>query len=77
MPYLGIGWGHNATKPGWGAYGDIGLQFGNPKSTITLSPGLAAQVPASDVREQERKIDDSAKVLGGWPVLSVGVAYRF
>jgi hypothetical protein len=77
MPYLGIGWGHNATKPGWGLYGDIGLQIGNPKSTIKLSPGLAAQVNPSDVRAQERQLNSDVKVLGGWPVLAFGVSYRF
>jgi len=77
MPYLGIGWGHNATKPGFGFYGDLGVQFGNPKTNIALSPGLAAMVPASDVSEQERQINSDVKVLGGWPVLSFGVAYRF
>jgi hypothetical protein len=76
-PYLGLGWGHNPSHTGWGWYGDIGLQFGAPKSTITLSQGLAAQVPASDLDAAEHKIDRSIDVLGGYPVISMGVSYHF
>ncbi|MET0332015.1 MAG: hypothetical protein ABW154_11370, partial [Dyella sp.] len=76
-PYLGLGWGHNPSHAGWGWYGDVGLQFGTPKSVITLSPGLATRVPASDVTAAERTIDRSINVLGGYPVISMGVSYHF
>lgn len=77
VPYLGLGWGHNPSRPGWGFYGDVGLQFGAPKSRITLSPGLASQVPDRDVRAQEEQFNNDLKVLGGYPVISMGVSYSF
>ncbi|WNL48543.1 hypothetical protein RKE25_23300 (plasmid) [Dyella sp. BiH032] len=77
VPYLGIGWGHAPSHAGWGVYGDIGLQFGNPTTRITLSSGLAAQVPPGDVKAQEDSINHDVKVLGGYPVLAFGVSYRF
>jgi hypothetical protein len=76
-PYLGLGWGHNPSHTGWGWYGDVGLQFGAAKSAITLSPGLAAQVPTTDVTAEEHSINRSANVLGGYPVISMGVSYHF
>ena len=77
MPYLGVGWGHNATKAGFGFFADLGLLFGNPKTHISLSPGLAAQVPPSDVTSEEHSINDDVKVLGGYPVATVGFSYNF
>lgn len=78
MPYLGIGFGHNAAAlPGWHVVADLGLMFGNPTTHIALSPGLAAQVPASDIRAQEHQINDDVKVAYGWPVASVGVGFTF
>jgi len=77
VPYLGIGWGHNAAKKGFGVWGDIGLQFGNPKTHISLSPGLAAMVPPGDVAAEERSINSDVKVAGGYPVLAFGLSYGF
>lgn len=83
-PYLGLGWGV-APRGGRGLYlsVDAGVQFQQPTGSLTGT--CAAAVPAnicsqlqSDLQAEEKDfqaaIEDSLKA---YPVISVGLGYRF
>lgn len=83
-PYLGLGWGDAAEKSaGFSFFGDAGVMFqGNPDATLHTQCG--AGVPAlqcaqitADVAVEESDLNDKVSNTKFWPVLSVGVAYRF
>lgn len=83
-PYLGVGWGDVVDKDGRFSFiADIGLLFqGSPDASLHANCGSA--VPAlecarlqSDLREEESELEDDADDYKIWPVVSVGVAYRF
>lgn len=76
MPYLGIGWGHGAANRGWGFVADLGLLIGKPKATLTATPGLAAQA-GDDIEAERRQLQEDADSFRVFPVLKVGVSYRF
>ncbi len=76
-PYLGIGWGN---RPGGklGLTADIGVLYqGAPSLTLTATGALSNPALASDL-EQERKSAESDLGNFKWyPVVSVGVYFRF
>jgi hypothetical protein len=83
-PYLGVGWGDVVGKDGRFSFiADIGILFqGSPDTKLNVNCGSAvsptecAQIQ-SDVDAEERDLKDKADDYKYWPVLSLGVAYRF
>jgi hypothetical protein len=76
MPYVGIGWGHHASRKGWGMSADLGIMYGKPDATLSATPGLA-NAAASDIEAERQSLQrdvDSAKFF---PVVKVGLTYRF
>jgi hypothetical protein len=85
-PYIGIGYGSGAgSDSGLSFSGDLGIMYiGKPK--VRLNPAASAYEAASnygydlhdDVRREEnnvkKSISDTIKI---WPVISLGVCYRF
>jgi len=87
-PYLGIGWGHHASRgPGFGFIADIGVSFGSPKTELTISNPLrdklevvaAAQgtSAAAEIERQRRELEDDVEEVKLIPHLFLGVSYRF
>ena len=87
VPYLGIGWGNVAGKDGnFHFVADIGVEFlGSPNVKLhggctaafaTSNPTECAQL-ASDIRAEEDDLNSKADDYKWWPVLNLGVAYRF
>ena len=78
-PYVGIGWGDTLGRnKRWGFYTDFGVAFaGSPE--VRLSASGAGSVPglAADLAREEDEIQDELDVLKFYPVLSVGLFYRF
>lgn len=86
-PYIGIGWGNTVGKEGnFHFIADIGVQYiGAPR--VNLDASCTAQGFATDtvacleldenVQAEEDDLNDEAENYKWWPVLSVGVAYRF
>lgn len=77
MPYIGIGVGHGARPRGWGFFADLGVLIGRPKTTLTATPNLLAQVPASDLERERRELQDKADDFRVFPVLKLGASYHF
>ncbi len=81
-PYLGIGYGNAIKDAGWSFTSDAGVMFaGSPRSTLTSNgcsagPVICTQL-ASDVAVENGKLQDKLDNLRFYPVLRVGLAYRF
>lgn len=89
VPYVGIGWGNAVEKnKTWGFQADLGVVF-QGETNIQLSQqggcvtGNAAQQAQcrSDVdnqlAEEQRQINDDLDEFDIYPLLSIGVTYRF
>jgi len=87
VPYLGIGWGNVAGKSGnFHFIADIGVEFqGSPDVKLhgsctpafqTSNPSECAQL-TSDVAQEEHDLNNKVSDYKWWPVLNIGVAYRF
>jgi hypothetical protein len=80
-PYVGIGFGHSASS-GLGFTLDIGvLMQGNPNvdfSTVGGDP-LVNQTPEflADLEQEEASAEDDIKGFTMYPVVSVGLNFRF
>lgn len=76
MPYLGIGWGHHAASTGWGFTADLGILIGKAKAQLSATPGLQQQAGA-DIEAERRELQREADKFKVYPILKVGVSYRF
>lgn len=79
-PYLGIGWGHRASKDkGLGFYADLGVTVGAFKATVDTSlvgksaDGGATTITQADVDAQIQDLRDALKKLSVVPSASVGL----
>jgi len=76
-PYLGIGWGN---RPGsrLGLTADIGVLYqGSPSLALSASGALSNPALASDLEQQRKSTESDLGNLKWYPVLSVGVYFRF
>lgn len=76
-PYIGIGWGNPLDRSRrWGLYCDLGVAFADsPDVTLSATgtvPGLAA-----DLAEEREEIEDDLEPFQFYPVISLGLFYRF
>lgn len=83
VPYVGLGWGNAAaTSKGWGLTSDIGLILqGAPQSELhsdgcKVSASSCAQFQ-QDLNQENEKLKDTTKNFKYYPVIRVGVTYRF
>jgi opacity protein-like surface antigen len=81
-PYLGIGWGNSVKNAGWGFAADLGVTFqGSPNTELTTSgctaPALACAQLSRDVAAENAKLKDEVRDFKLYPVVRVGVSYRF
>ncbi|CAD6525222.1 hypothetical protein [Paraburkholderia metrosideri] len=81
MPYLGIGYGLQPRGKGFGLVIDLGVAYGIPRSTYTLSPGLSqAAGPALSqqiIATGLQQLRDKASPFRWYPTLQIGVSYHF
>ncbi|HVE07390.1 MAG TPA: hypothetical protein VNE00_09075 [Paraburkholderia sp.] len=81
MPYLGVGYGFQPKAKGFGLTAELGVAYGMPRSTYTLSPALAQA--AGPAMSQEiiatglQQVQDKASPFRWYPTLQIGVSYRF
>ena len=80
-PYIGIGWGDAVQKAGWNFTADAGVMFqGTPNSDITVNTtltGAAKDTLLANVNAEQSQLDDDLSAFKYYPVLTVGVSYRF
>ena len=82
-PYLGLGWGASPkASPGFFFSADLGAFYMRPTATLTGTCGPALPAAActqlqSDIRAEEQQFRDDVNKYKLYPVLSIGVGYRF
>lgn len=81
-PYLGIGWGNAVREAGFAFGMDLGLMFqGTPKTRLASNNCTAVAIVcsqlASDVAAENVKLGEEVKDFKLYPVIRVGVSYRF
>lgn len=76
-PYVGLGWDSTFTsRSNWSFTFQAGVLFqGNPEVTLRQTSGPA--VSQSDLNAEARNIEDELDSLELYPVLSMGLSFRF
>jgi hypothetical protein len=73
-PYLGLGWG-GAPSAGLHFIGDIGvIAQGKPTVTLTDSNG---GISAADLQQSQERLQHDLDKFRWYPVVQVGLGYRF
>jgi len=79
-PYIGIGWGNplNSSRR-WGFYCDLGVAFTDSPDVALSANGTLASDPAfqADLARERADIEDDLEPFKLYPVLSLGLYYRF
>lgn len=82
-PYVGIGWGSSPVG-GRGLFltTDLGVLYQTPTVSLTgvcgpALPALACQQLQSDIRAEEAQLRNDLADVKWYPVLSLGIGYRF
>ena len=74
-PYVGIGWGNPfAGKRRWGFTLDMGLAFTDSPDVKLTSSGIAT---LADLEKERRDIEDDFDSLKVYPVITLGLFFRF
>lgn len=81
-PYLGIGYGHQATTiKGLGFYADMGVSFGTFSTDVSTNlvgaVGSNGAVTQADIDAQKQQMNDSLAGLRVLPSVSLGLVYRY
>jgi len=77
-PYFGIGFNNPIKKKGhWGIFADLGIFFhGSPTLTLTPTQSVPPELQA-DIDKEEQDVNDDIKDLEFFPVVQLGVSYKF
>jgi len=79
-PYIGIGWGDpmNPDKK-WGFYCDFGVAFTDSPDVSLAANGTLASDPTfqANLAKERQKIEDDLEPFEVYPVLSLGIFFRF
>lgn len=77
-PYVGFGWGDNSDSAGLHFTSDFGVMYqGRPKASITATGAANDPQLASDVSAAQSKLQSDLNKFQWYPVVQVGVVYRF
>jgi hypothetical protein len=75
-PFLGLGYGHQASK-GWGFHADLGASLGRAKLSIDTNLVGRYNVTQSDVDSETQQLRDGVGKVRFLPQASIGVNYAF
>ncbi len=82
-PYLGLGWGNVFNGGRLSLTADAGVLFqGSPSATVkaapaaNVNPAVAARLNQA-VADEEASLEDELKAFKHYPIVRVGLAYRF
>jgi hypothetical protein len=79
-PYIGIGWGNPLDRSRrWGLYCDLGVAFADAPDVSLSANGALASDPTfqADLAKEKDKIKDDLEPFRFYPVLSLGLYFRF
>jgi hypothetical protein len=88
--YLGLGWGRSLGRDGrWGFFADLGAYFTSYEASIRASQSLKDQIDAAllaagssetaddVIAAEEQNVQDDVDDFRFYPVLKIGVSYKF
>lgn len=79
-PFVGLGWSKTPDKSGLGFFFDLGVLFIDaPKAHLTTTGGTLTNQPAfeQNLRKEEADLNDDLDSLRYYPVVQLGIFYRF
>ena len=85
-PYFGVGWQSPDNGRGWSVSSDLGVMYqGSPRTTLAFSgctlPGAGCRFLANalgpPLAAESRRLNDELREYRYFPVLRVGLSYRF
>ncbi len=79
-PYLGVGWGNPVSKgSNWTFFCDIGVAFmGAADVNVKASGAIASdETFMADLEEERRQLEDDLSSYEFYPVVTLGVSYKF
>jgi hypothetical protein len=77
-PYIGFGFGDGGTGAGLHFTSDVGVMYqGKPSASITATGAAADPALAADVAAAQTKLQSDLSSFQWYPVLQVGLDYRF
>jgi len=78
-PYVGFGWAKTPVKGGFGLFADIGVLFtSSAKASLSATGPVTSDATfQSNLRTEEKKVNDDLKPLRYYPIIKIGVLYRF
>ncbi len=77
-PYVGFGWGDNSDGAGLHFTSDFGVMYqGTPSAHVTATGAAANPALASDVQAAQAKLQSDLNNFKWYPVVQVGLVYRF
>ncbi|WP_410473718.1 hypothetical protein [Guyparkeria sp. TX1] len=79
-PYLGIGWSSANNEPGLSFRADIGVMYqGAPDATVDVKTSDPFRQPYADqyAEQEEKDLNDELEDYKLYPVVQVGLVYRF
>lgn len=77
MPYIGVGWGHQARQAGLGFTADLGVSIGRAK--LRTDTNLVGQygITQGDVDAKTTELDENIGKIMFLPQASMGLNYRY
>jgi hypothetical protein len=77
MPYIGLGYGHKPMSKGFGFTFDIGAAFGEPRVDYNIPAIYSLFTSQANIQQEEQKITDRVVKYHWYPVVQLGITYRF
>ncbi len=77
MPYLGVGWGHQAAGSGLRFSFDLGALIGKPKVSTTGRGQLSSPTAQADIDRELAEINDGIGKVSLLPQFSFSLGYSF
>ncbi len=77
MPYLGIGYGHKPVSKGFGLTFDLGVAYGRPHTTYNVPQIYSLLTTQANIDQEEQNISNKIERYKLYPVVQIGVSYRF
>ena len=78
-PFVGLGWSKAPGKSGFGFFVDMGVILSNTPQTKLTATGPVASDPTfkANLSKEEQNINDELDSLKYYPIIQIGLMYRF
>lgn len=77
MPYIGLGYGHKPVSKGFGFTFDIGAAYGRPHVDYNIPAIYSLFTSQDNILQAEQKVTREVEKYHWYPVVQLGISYRF